>query len=108
MPTNGALGLKDGSTSSSTTIINHQFSIRYLKREYFNDLDGQDSKILVSSPAPSEIIRIDNTQRVMYKIDSPLTGVTVETIELSFKTSQPDGVIFYIRNQPVMNFILDY
>lgn len=93
------LGVKDN--AGSTTIINHQFSVKYLRREYFNDLDGQDSKILVSSPAPSEIIKIDNTQRVMYKIDSPLTGVTMETIELSFRTSQPDGVIFYIRNQPV-------
>lgn len=87
--------------AGSTTVINHQFSMKYLRREYYNDLDGQDSKILVSAPAPSEIIRIDNTQRVMYKIDSPLTGVTMETIELSFRTSQPDGVIFYIRNQPV-------
>ena len=58
----------------------------------------------MSSPLPSEIIRIDNTQRVMYKIDSPLTGVTTETIELSFRTSQSDGVIFYIRNNPIITY----
>ncbi len=88
-----------------TSLSSHQFSIKYIKRDYFNDLDvGQDSKIIVSSPLPSEIIRIDNTQRVMYKIDSPLTGVTTETIELSFRTSQPDGVIFYIRNNPIITY----
>ena len=66
---------------------------------------AHDSRIIVSSPLPSEIIRIDNTQRVMYKIDSPLTGVTTETIELAFRTTQPDGVIFYIRNQPVITYL---
>jgi hypothetical protein len=102
MSSGSSSGSSKEANSASTTIINHQFSVKYLRREYFNDLDGQDSKILVSSPAPSEIIRIDNTQRVMYKIDSPLTGVTMETIELSFRTAQSDGVIFYIRNQPVI------
>lgn len=89
------------STSSS---VNHQFSISYIKRDFYNDIDSQDSKIIVSSPLPSEIIKIDNTQRVMYKIDSPLTGVTTETIELAFRTSQADGVIFYIRNNPIITY----
>lgn len=40
----------------------------------------------------------------MYKIDSPLTGVTTETIELSFRTSQADGVIFYVRNTPIITY----
>lgn len=57
-----------------STLLNHQFTLKYTRRDYFNELDAQDSKIIVSSPLPSEIIRIDNTQRVMYKIDSPLTG----------------------------------
>jgi hypothetical protein len=89
----------------------HQFTLKYVRRDYYNQVDvaaaaaeAQDSKIIVSSPLPSEIIRIDNTQRVMYKIDSPLTGVTTETIELSFRTSQPDGVIFYIRNNPIISY----
>ena len=88
----------------ASSIINHQFAIKYIRRDYFNDMDVQDSKIIVSSPLPSEIIRIDNTQRVMYKIDSPLTGVVTETIELSFRTSQADGVIFYIRNNPIITY----
>jgi hypothetical protein len=58
----------------------------------------------VSSPLPSEIIKIDNTQRVMYKIDSPLSSVTSESIELSFKTQQSDGIIFYIRNNPIISY----
>ncbi len=65
---------------------------------------SQNSKIIVSSPLPSEIIRIDNTQRVMYKIDSPLTGVTKETIDLAFKTPQSDGVVFYITNNPIVSY----
>ena len=88
----------------SNTIGSHQFTLKYLRRDYYNDLDSMDSKVIVSSPLPSEIIRIDNTQRVMYKIDSPLTGVTTETIELSFRTSQSDGVIFYIKNNPIISY----
>lgn len=97
--------------------VYHQFSIKYIRRDYHNDPDStsgsgisgsatgaQDSRIIVSSPLPSEVIRIDNTQRVMYKIDSPLTGVTTESIELSFRTSQPDGVIFYVRNTPIITY----
>ena len=84
--------------------MQHQFSIKYVRRDYHNDVEVHDSRIIVSSPLPSEIIRIDNTQRVMYKIDSPLTGVTTESIELSFRTSQPDGVIFYIRNSPIVTY----
>lgn len=95
---------KNSISNIGSTLLNHQFSIKYMRRDYFNDLDAQDSKIIVSSPLPSEIIRIDNTQRVMYKIDSPLTGVTTETIELSFRTSQQDGVIFYIRNNPIITY----
>jgi hypothetical protein len=89
---------------TSDKIINHQFSIKYIRRDYYNDVDVHDSRIIVSSPLPSEIIRIDNTQRVMYKIDSPLTGVTTESIELSFRTAQSDGVIFYIRNTPIVTY----
>lgn len=95
----------------ASSLNNHQFTIKYLRRDYYNDnLDydlsngAQDSKIIVSSPLPSEIIRIDNTQRVMYKIDSPLTGVTMETIDLAFKTRHSDGVVFYITNNPIVSY----
>ena len=98
------LSLQNNKNIDKLSSSNHQFSIKYIRRDYYNDLDVQDSKIIVSSPLPSEIIRIDNTQRVMYKIDSPLTGVTTETIELSFRTSQTDGVIFYIRNNPIISY----
>ncbi|CAF0717725.1 unnamed protein product [Brachionus calyciflorus] len=96
----------DSVKNIGSTLLNHQFTIKSIRRDYFNDPaeNGQDSKILVSSPLPSEIIRIDNTQRVMYKIDSPLTSVTSETIELSFRTTQSDGVVFYIRNNPLITY----
>lgn len=99
----------------ASSLINHQFTLKYLRRDYYNDPSAfeslkangqgsQNSNIIVSSPLPSEIIRIDNTQRVMYKIDSPLTGVTMETIELAFKTSESDGVVFYITNNPIVSY----
>lgn len=103
----------------ASSLINHQFTLKYIRRDFYNDNNqqvslqeqemsltkgSQDSKIIVSSPLPSEIIRIDNTQRVMYKIDSPLTGVTRETIDLAFKTSQSDGVVFYITNNPIVSY----
>ncbi len=83
-----------------------------MRRDFYNDPSlyekkhegAHDSKIIVSSPLPSEIIRIDNTQRVMYKIDSPLTGVTHETIDLAFRTSEADGVVFYITNNPIVSY----
>jgi len=98
--------------ATASALINHQFTLKHMRREYYNDpsqyeekKDGpHDSKIIVSSPLPSEIIRIDNTQRVMYKIDSPLTGVTNEAIDLAFRTSEADGVVFYITNNPIVSY----
>ena len=99
----------------AAALTNHQFTVKYLRRDFYNEANSGgsesgesggpvDSTILVSQPAPSEIIRIDNTQRVMYKIDSPLTGVTTETIQLSFKTTQSDGVVLYINNKQIVTY----
>ncbi len=41
---------------------------------------------------------------MVYKIDSPLTSVTSESIELSFQTTEPNGVVFYIHNNPVISY----
>jgi hypothetical protein len=100
--------------AAAAALTNHQLSFKNVRRDYYKDAENsddvessktaQESKIIVSSPPPSEIIRIDNTQRVMYKIDSPLTGVTTETIELQFKTTQADGVVFYITNNPIVSY----
>jgi hypothetical protein len=60
--------------------------------------------VIESAPYP-DIIRIDNNiNRVVYKIDSPLTAVTSESIELAFQTTEPNGVVFYIHNNPVISY----
>jgi hypothetical protein len=41
----------------------------------------------------------------MYKIDSLLTSVTTKSLELALRTAQPDGIVFFVCNTPLLIYM---